>query len=87
MSKYSYEEIEDRNKAKRVRFDGTVTLGNVLTMLGMVGTMLMLWRNMETRIVLVEERVSVQARSLERVVDSVERLAIVQAQNGDNGKN
>lgn len=64
---------------KRVRFDGTVTLGNVLTMIGMAATILALWRNVETRVVLVEERQSVQAKQLDRLVDTVERLAIVQA--------
>jgi len=64
---------------KRVRFDGTVTLGNVLTMLGMAATIVALWRNVETRVVLVEERQTVQAKALEKLVDTVERLAIVQA--------
>ena len=67
------------DETKRVRFDGTVTLGNVLTMIGMAATILALWRNVESRVLLVEERQAVQAKQLDRLVDTVERLAIVQA--------
>lgn len=74
------DERRERKAAKRFRFDGTVTLGNVLTMVGMMGTILMLWRNMETRVLIVEERVSVQGKSLEKLVESVERLAAAQAE-------
>lgn len=72
------------DQTKRVRFDGTVTLGNVLTMIGMLGTILALWRNVESRVLLVEERQAVQAKQLDRLVDTVERLAIVQASTAIN---
>lgn len=77
--KQTTEEMEERHRQQRVRFDGTITLGNLLTMVGMIATIVMLWRNMETRVVLVEERQTVQAKALERLVENVERLALVQA--------
>jgi len=70
---------EQNERNKSIRFDGTITLGNVLTFVGMVATIAMLWRNMETRVVIVEERQTVQAKALDRLVDTVERLATAQA--------
>lgn len=73
------EQKDERQRDRKFRFDGTVTLGNVITLIGMGATILALWRNMEQRVILVEERQAVQARSVEKLLDSVERLALVQA--------
>ena len=75
-------ERDERKRNRKVRFDGTVTLGNVLTLLGMLGTMLALWRNMEQRMLIVEERQAVQTRSVDKLVQSVERLTLIQAAAG-----
>jgi len=72
-------ETEQNGKNRNVRFDGTITLGNILTFVGMLGTIVMLWRNMETRVVIVEERQTMQAKALDRLVNTVERLAEAQA--------
>jgi len=86
MSKYKDSEHEhdhdqniNVNSSKRVRFDGTVTLGNVLTFIGMVSTIIALWRNMESRILIVEERLAVQSRSVDKLLLSVEQLTLIQA--------
>lgn len=70
---------DERQRERKFRFDGTITLGNVITLLGMFGTIVALWRNMEQRVLIVEERQAVQARSVEKLLDSVERLALMQA--------
>lgn len=67
------------NQPRHIRFDGTITFGNILSLVAMIGTIITLWRNIETRVIIVEERVSVQTKSLERVIDQVERLAVAQS--------
>jgi len=84
MSKYQNREHDhdqniNVNSSKKVRFDGTVTLGNVLTFIGMVATIIALWRNMESRILIVEERQAVQSRSVDKLLLTVEHLALAQA--------
>jgi hypothetical protein len=78
MKETEAQQIE-RQLNQKVRFDGTITLGNVLTMFGMICTIVALWRNMESRVLIVEERQHVQAKALDRLVENVERLALVQA--------
>ena len=84
MSKYQDREHDhdqniNVNSSRKVRFDGTVTLGNVLTFIGMVATIIALWRNMESRILIVEERQAVQTRAVDKLLLSVEQLTLIQA--------
>lgn len=65
---------------QRIRFDGTVTFGNLLTLASMLCAVIALWRNMETRMVLLEERNRVQEVTLNKVADTVQRMTITQAQ-------
>lgn len=86
MNNDTQEQAEERQRDRKIRFDGTITLGNVITMIGMFGTIMALWRNMEQRVILVEERQAVQARTVEKLLDNVERLALVQAALSRNEK-
>lgn len=86
MTEDTPEQKDELRRERKFRFDGTITLGNVITMLGMLGTIIALWRNMEQRVLIVEERQAVQARTVEKLLDSVERLALVQAALSRNEK-
>jgi muramoyltetrapeptide carboxypeptidase LdcA involved in peptidoglycan recycling len=86
MNIETQEQRDERQRDRKFRFDGTITLGNVITLIGMFGTILALWRNMEQRVLIVEERQAVQARTVEKLLDSVERLALVQAALNRNEK-
>ena len=67
MSNETQEQRDERQRDRKFRFDGTITLGNVITLIGMFGTIMALWRNMEQRVLIVEERQSVQARTVEKL--------------------
>ncbi len=66
---------------RAIRFDGTVTMGNVLTLVSMTGAVFALWRNMESRIIIAEERITTMDKSLNRVADNMEKLTIYTYQN------
>ena len=70
---------EERDYNRKPRFDGTVTLGNVISIIAMLGTMLALWRNMETRVALIEERQRVQTVTVDKLVSTVEGVVLLQA--------
>lgn len=52
------------NQDRRVRFDGTINLGHILTFAGCIGSMVVAWSTMDKRVVVLEE-----ARVYQSVLD------------------
>lgn len=71
---YSREEKEELQKERRFRFDGRITLGNLISILTFVGAMFAAWRNMESRLLLVEERVRSQTATVERIEKKLDTM-------------
>lgn len=54
---------------KKIRFDGTVNLGHILTFIGFLGTAAVAWTSMDKRVVVLEEARLVQAMNDKRQDD------------------
>ena len=71
---YSREEKEELQKERRFRFDGRITLGNLISIVSFILMMFAAWRNMESRLIIVEERVHAQTATVERVEEKLDKM-------------
>lgn len=55
--------------AKKIRFDGTINLGHILTFLGFIATGIAVYSNMDKRLVILEEN-----RKYQSVVDHAQDI-------------
>jgi hypothetical protein len=62
------------------RFDKTITLGNLLTIITLISGMAVAWFRMDARVTILENTVSEQIHSQQRQDDILEQLQIQQAQ-------
>lgn len=61
-------------RSRSLRFDGTINLGHVLTMIGMVGGMLWTYSTFNTRLVLLEAQTVRQTEVIDRSIRLDEQL-------------
>ena len=57
---------------RKVRFNGEITLGHILTALTMVGVMMGMWRNFEIRMTKLEMHMEYSQKSLNALIVTVE---------------
>ena len=63
--------------SRRIRWDGTINLGHILTMAGMVAGMLWTYATFDKRLVLVETQLSRQVEILDRSIRADEQLRAI----------
>ena len=63
--------------SRRLRFDGTVNLGHVLTGIGMIAGMFWTYSSFDKRLVLVETQLSRQTEIMDRSIRADEQLRAI----------
>lgn len=63
--------------SRRLRFDGTVNLGHVLTGIGMIAGMFWTYSTFDKRLVLVETQLSRQTEIMDRSIRADEQLRAI----------
>lgn len=66
--------MDAEHPAKKALFDPVINLGHVLTMMTMLGTVILGWTQLSTRLALVEAQVAKQTEMLDRSIRTDERL-------------
>lgn len=61
----------------RLRWDGTINLGHILTMIAMIGGMLWTYSTFDKRLVLVETQIVRQTEVIDRSIRADEQLRAV----------
>lgn len=69
------EQNEQFGFQRKVRFNGEVTLGHVLTMVSMIALLMGMWRNYEVRMVKLEQIVQFQSSSIAAIILNLEKLS------------
>ncbi len=75
---YTTEEKEEMQKERKFRFDGRITAGNLISIMSFIAMGFAAWRNMESRLLILEERVHVQTATVERIEKKLDIVAINQ---------
>lgn len=65
----------EKKERRRIHFDGTITLGHVLTALAMIGAMLAMWRNFEIRMTRVELESAYQRDTMKQMATALDKIS------------
>lgn len=69
------EQNEQFGFQRKVRFNGEITLGHILTALTMIGVLLGVWRNFDLRMTKLELISAWQTQNIAAVILTVEKLS------------
>lgn len=69
------EQNEQFSFQRKVRFNGEVTLGHVLTLVSMLALLIGVWRNFEVRMVKLEQIVQFQSSSIAAIILNLEKIS------------